>query len=242
MPLKTVTMPPAAIVSSLERKIHVFNLSFQRMLSYWLNLFLLMLSSKSNFSNALWRTVKWLISRDLNYCKQVSWVYPSGINNRHSYRVTSCHTVLCIPFYLDHHSESLYNGALLLPFTARRFSFPSFLIPAAHRKGTVKKWAIFISFLLVLVSAFRLLLLPCQFFMCVLLAIFLERLTPSLLRHRLALSKRHWHTLEDSEGRPLISDHTVGAPPVLTFPARFCMAQAEPMLTVIVALLSSFFP
>lgn len=43
--------------SSLERKKPCFNLSFQRMLSYWLILFLLMLPSKSNFSNALWRTL-----------------------------------------------------------------------------------------------------------------------------------------------------------------------------------------
>lgn len=40
-----------------EKKNHVFNLSFQRMFSYWLILFLLMLSSKSNFSNALWCTL-----------------------------------------------------------------------------------------------------------------------------------------------------------------------------------------
>lgn len=131
----------------------------------------------------------------------------------------------------------------MVPFSypsppAGSFSFPSFSIHAASRKGTVKKSAIFTSFLLVVVSAF----LPFCFSHSNSLPV---SCWPSFLRgwHKasldtVSLSKRHWLTLEDSEGRPFISDPIAGAPPVLTFPTRFCMSQEDPMLTFIVALLS----
>lgn len=154
---------------------------------------------------------EWLISRDLNYCKQVSWVLPSGINNSHSYHVTSCYTVFCILFYLDHHSASLHNGVLLLPFSVRRFLFFPFLLN---------------SFLFTS---------PIPILQLCLAGHFFERLTQSVWRHCLTLNRTQI-TLEDSECRPLTSDPLVRATWVLTFPTRFCMVQADRMLTVIVVL------
>lgn len=122
MPLKTVTMPPIVIVCSLERKKHVFNLSFQSMVSHWFILFLLILSSKSNFSDAL--CSHWMTYFQGFELQQTGLFSPSQWNQ--SSALLPCNIlpeVFCIPFYLDHYSKSLYKGALLLSFSARSFSF-----------------------------------------------------------------------------------------------------------------------
>lgn len=116
------------------------------------------------------------------------------------------------------------------------FSFPSFSIPATRRKGTVEKSAIFVYFLLILYLS--LLFFPFTSPMPIpqlcLASHFYERLTRSLLRCCLTLNKTQIHSW-GLRCRPLTSDAVV-RPPVLTFPTSFCMAGADPTLTVTVVL------